>query len=79
VSHLKPAAQIVARALQKYGMFLSDGGFITLTAQSDADTTARYIDVGFGPLDLRSLKVNDFEVLDLGTPIPLTDDCARNP
>src|ERR1019366_5372346 len=42
VSHLKPAAQIVARALQKYGMFLSDGGFITLTAQSDADTTARY-------------------------------------
>ena len=35
MSQLTPAAQVVARAMQKYGMFLSDGGNIALTAQSD--------------------------------------------
>ena len=78
VSQLTPAAQVVARAMQKYGMFLSDGGNIALTAQSDADTTAKYADLGFGPHDLAALKVTDFEVLDLGKPIPLTYDCKRN-
>jgi glycosyltransferase involved in cell wall biosynthesis len=75
VSKLSPAAQVVAHAMQKYGMFLSDGGNIVLTAQSDADTTAKYADVNFGPHDLQALKVTDFEVLDLGKPIRLTDDC----
>jgi serine/threonine-protein kinase len=78
VSKLSPAAQVIARAMQKYGMFLSDGGNIALTAQSDADTQAKYADLGFGPHDLQALKVTDFEVLELGTPIPLTDDCVRN-
>jgi serine/threonine-protein kinase len=75
ISKLTPAAQVVARAMQKYGMFLSDGGNIALTAQSDADTTAKYTDVNFGPHDLQALKVTDFEVLDLGKPIRLTYDC----
>jgi len=78
LTKLTPAAQIVARAMQKYGMFLADGGNITLTAQSDADTEAKYADIDFGPRDLAALKVTDFEVLDLGTPIRLTDDCVRN-
>ncbi len=78
LSHLSPAAQVVARAMQKYGMFLADGGNITLTAQSDLDTTAKYADVGFGPHDLQALKVTDFEVVDMGKPIPLTYDCIRN-
>jgi hypothetical protein len=78
LSQLKPSAQIVARAMQKYGMFLSDGGNITLTAQSDADTTAKYADVNFGPRDLQSLDVTDFEVVDTEAPIRLTDDCVRN-
>jgi serine/threonine-protein kinase len=79
MSKLTPAAQVVARAMQKYGMFLSDGGNIALTAQSDADTKAKYSDIDFGPHDLLDLKVTDFEVLDSGTPIRLTDDCVRNP
>ena len=79
VSHLKPAAQIVARAMREYGMFLADGGNIALTAQSDTDTMAKYTDVDFGPGDLQSLKVTDFEIVDEGEPIPLTDDCVRNP
>jgi serine/threonine-protein kinase len=79
MSKLTPAAQVVARAMQKYGMFLSDGGNIALTAQNDADTTAKYADMDFGSHDLWDLKVTDFEVLDMGTPIRLTDDCVRNP
>jgi hypothetical protein len=77
-SKLNPAAQVVARAMQKYGMFLSDGGDVALTAQSDRDTKARYADVDFDTHSLWPLKVTDFEVLDLGTPIRLTDACVRN-
>ena len=54
--------QVVARAMQKYGMFLSDGGNIALTAQSNQDTRAKYSDMDFGPHDLLDLKVTDFEV-----------------
>ena len=79
MSKLTPAAQVVARAMQKYGMFLSDGGNIALTAQNDADTTAKYADMDFGSHDLWDLKVTDFEVLDMRTPIRLTYDCVRNP
>ena len=63
LSQLTPAAQVVARAMQKYGMFLSDGGNITLTAQNDADTKAKYADMDFSPHDLQDLKVTDFEVV----------------
>jgi serine/threonine-protein kinase len=59
-------------------MYLADGGNIALTAQSDLDTTAKYADVDFGSHDLRDLKVTDFEVVDLGTPIRVSYDCARN-
>jgi serine/threonine-protein kinase len=78
MSQLTPAAQVVARAMQKYGMFLSDGGNIALTAQNDADTKAKYADMDFGTRDLADLKVTDFEIVDMGTPIRLTDDCVLN-
>lgn len=78
VSRLRPAAQVVARAMQKYGMYLADGGSIALTAQSDADTRIKYSDVGFEPGDLGGLKVTDFEILKEGPMIPLTHDCVRN-
>ena len=75
VSKLSPSAQVVARAMQKYGMYLSDGGNIALTAQSDADTQAKYVDLDFGPHELQRLKVTDFEVLELGKQFHITDDC----
>jgi serine/threonine-protein kinase len=78
LSQLTPAAQVVARAMQKYGMFLSDGGNIALTAQSDLDTKAKYADLNFGSHELQDLKVTDFEVLDEGPAIPLTNNCVRN-
>jgi nucleoside-diphosphate-sugar epimerase len=78
MSKLTPAAQVVARAMQKYGIFLSDGGNIALTAQNDADTKAKYTDMDFGPHDLQDIKVTDFEIVNMGTPIRLTDDCVLN-
>jgi len=66
LSQLTPAAQVVARAMQKYGMFLADGGNIALTAQNDADTKAKYSDMDFTSHDLLDLKVTDFEVVDMG-------------
>jgi serine/threonine-protein kinase len=71
-------AKVVARALQKYGMFLADGGNIALTAQSDTYTQAKW-DGLLGPRDLAALKVTDFEMVDGGARIPLTLDCVRTP
>jgi serine/threonine-protein kinase len=79
VSQLMPEAQVVARAMQKYGMLLADGGEIALTAQSDRDTKAKYADLDFDSHSLYGLKVTDFEVVDMGTPIHLTYECKRNP
>jgi serine/threonine-protein kinase len=78
ISQLSPAAQVVARALQKYGMYLADGGNIPLTAQSDQDTATKYSDVGFDSHSMFPLKATDFEVVQSGPPIQLTDDCVRS-
>ncbi len=69
-------AQVIARALQKYGMYHADGGEDTLTAQSDKYTTAKW-DGLLGPQDLYPLTINDFEVIDHGEMFPLTNDCQR--
>ena len=70
-------AKVVARAMQKYGMYHADGGNIALTAQSDRYTTAKW-DGLLEPQDLAALKVEDFDVIDEGAMITLTLDCARN-
>lgn len=71
-------ARTVARALQRYGMFLSDGGNIALTAQSDTYTTAKWSGL-LGARDLAAIQVTDFEMVDGGARIPLTLDCVRTP
>jgi hypothetical protein len=72
-------ARVVARAMQKYGMFLSDGGNIALTAASDTYTTHTWNEVGIDSHSMYGIKVTDFDVVDLGPTIPLTYDCVRNP
>jgi serine/threonine-protein kinase len=74
-------ARTVAKALQKYGMFLSDGGNIALTAADDRFTTAKWADanVNVDPKALSSIKVTDFDVVNLGTIITTGDNCIRNP
>ncbi len=69
-------ARTVARAMQKYGILLSDGGTIALTAQSDRFTTAKW-DGLLGPHDLRLLQVNDFQMIAAGTRYYYTGDCER--
>ncbi len=65
-------ARTVAQALQKYGMFLADGGNIALTAEASA---AQYITSDA----LSSIAVTDFEMVDGGTRINYTGDCNRTP
>ncbi len=69
-------AKVVARAMQKYGMYHADGGNIALTAQSDRHTTAKW-DGLLDAQDLDALEVDDFEVVDHGGMITLTYDCNR--
>ena len=71
-------ARVVARALQRYGMYHADGGNIALTAQSDRHTTASW-DGLLGPHDLSALDVEDFEVIHHGDPMAVTYDCVREP
>lgn len=77
INTLSPAAQVVAKALQKYGMLHADGGQIALTAQSDVLSDVKWAAVGFDANSLNALKATDFEVLDFGTPIDVTYDCQR--
>jgi len=69
-------ARVVARAMQKYGILLADGGTIALTAQSDRFTAASWTGL-LGPLDLRALQVTDFEMVAAGDRFNYTGDCAR--
>jgi serine/threonine-protein kinase len=73
-------AKVVARALQKYGMILSDGGNIALTAADDRFTKAKWSGL-LDAQDLSALKVGDFAMVDGGARIPYTksSDCVRVP
>jgi hypothetical protein len=70
---------VIARALQKYGMYMADGGNIALTAQSDVYGCATWDAVGVDPFSLEDLKATDFEVIDHGPTIDVTYECERTP
>ncbi|HEY4116681.1 MAG TPA: hypothetical protein VGM56_02445 [Byssovorax sp.] len=76
-SALDPAARVVAKAMQTYGMFLSDGGNIALTAADDRFTNAKWAQVGMTASSLAGLDVTDFEVVDMGSTVS-SGSCARN-
>jgi serine/threonine-protein kinase len=78
VHTLGPGAQVVARALQRYGMLLADGGNKALTARSDRFTENKWAG-RLGAEDLAALQVTDFEMIDGGTRYPFTADCVREP
>lgn len=78
LASLSSPAQVVARALQRYGMILADGGTIALTAADDRFTAHTWAALGFDSHSLQALTVDDFEVIDPGPPITLTYACARN-
>jgi len=83
ISGYKQGAQVVLRALKKYGMLLSDGGNIALTALNDDYSGyqgAKYAASGFGTRDLHGLLPVDFEMLDgtLKGPFNSRPACERN-
>jgi hypothetical protein len=78
ISGLSPGAQVVAKALKKYGMFLSDGGETALTAANDRFSSVKWSGL-LGGTDLESIKVTDFEVVKHETnEINYGDNCTRN-
>jgi serine/threonine-protein kinase len=79
INTLSAPAQVVAKALQKYGMYLADGGNVALTAQSDLLSSVTWAQVGLDSHALGALKATDFDVIDYGTPIDVTYNCTRTP
>lgn len=79
VADLAPGAQVVARAMQRYGMILADGGTIALTAASDRWSEHTWSEVGVDARALSAIQVTDMEVVDRGSPVPYAGDCVRAP
>lgn len=84
VNLYNPAAQVILRTMQRYGIVLSDGGNIALTAEDDLYTTRKWSELN---IDSRTfdqdvpgtpVRVQDFSVIDTGERIIETYDCVRN-
>ena len=80
------AVRAVLRTLQKYGMFLSDGGAIPLTAEADDFNTHKWgdADVNIDSHSFFGIRPTDFDVIDDGDPIandgaPNNGDCVLTP
>jgi len=79
-----PAARVILNTFKRYGIVLSDGGNITLTAESDLFTTTKWSELGInsrifdqspGALDV---DVTHFDVIDTGPRIGETWECVRS-
>jgi hypothetical protein len=71
--------QLILHALKTYGMLLSDGGNIALTFADDRTSGSKWAAQGITAQTFEAIQVSDFEVVDLGPEIALTDNCVRNP
>jgi hypothetical protein len=82
VDLLPEGPRTVARALQKYGMFLADGGLKALTGQSDKMNAIKWNGSDgllLSESDMAPLKITDFEMVDGGPRIPYDSKCVRDP
>lgn len=82
MSRYSPAAKVLLRTMQRYGIVLADGGEIALTGESDRFTSAKWPALGIdSKVFVRgnpSPKVTDFEVVEAGPQYALGDTCVRN-
>ncbi len=70
----------ILRTLQKYGMFLSDGGGIPLTGEADDFNDHKWdTDLGMDTHSLFGIRPTDFEVIEAGDPRSISGDCTRTP
>lgn len=78
------ATKVVINTMKRYGIALSDGGRVALTAESDVNTQIKWADLGIGSrvFDQTSgattITVGDFLVIDTGGRIAETYECVRN-
>ena len=79
VSGYSAGAKVILTALQRYGMILSDGGNIALTFADDRRSATTWEAQGIDSHTFGALRVSDFEVVELGAEIPVTNDCVRTP
>ena len=85
VNLYNPAAQVILRTMQRYGIVLADGGNIALTAESDRFTAHTWAELGIGSRVFDAdvpgapVRIQDFAVVDTGARIVETYDCVRNP
>jgi serine/threonine-protein kinase len=63
IETLSAPAQVVARAMQRYGLLLADGGNIALTMSSDVLSEHKWADLGLEPDALAELRASDFDVI----------------
>jgi hypothetical protein len=70
-------ARVIARAMQRYGMLLADGGQIALTGANDRFTKHKWADVGVDAKSLAAIDVTDFEVVGMDEVIEI-NDCVLN-
>ncbi len=76
-----PGARVIARALKKYGMILSDGGNIPLTFADDRLSTNKWANanININSQTFVNMPVTQFDVVDLGPEIVNTYECVREP
>jgi hypothetical protein len=80
LSHFSPNAQVILRALQQYGMFLSDVGTGGAVVYADTDTTQDPAIINaFGEVWNAQLKMSAFEAVDESSFIVNTRSMQVNP
>jgi hypothetical protein len=68
-------ARVLARALQRYGMILADGGNIALMGQDDRNTQHKW-DGLLAPRDLQMIQPQDFEMVEAGQRLTWNGSCT---
>jgi serine/threonine-protein kinase len=85
LDNYNPAAQVILRTMQRYGIVLSDGGTIALTAEDDRYNTHSWASLGidsqvFNPGHGNpAVFASDFAVVETGAQKDVTYDCVRTP
>lgn len=85
MANYHPAARVILNTFMRYGMVLSDGGNVALTAESDLYTTAQWDDpnIDIGPRvffdqipGATPVTIDDFDIIDTGARIGETFNCV---
>lgn len=85
IAGYSPAAQVILRTLKKYGMFLSDGGTVPLTADDGLFAKHKWTDpnINIDSHSLFGVALSNFDVMPLGTLAAYDNsspsaECVRN-